>query len=272
MKFILACLLLFLVACESEDVTLAFSTSQEDLTYETTATLNAVSLASDSTKPDNMRTELYLRSKYALISAFDDGSARYEVRLDSVSYSSDKRSVEELGYMERYIRTQSFQYKIAADGEILAFPSMDDFIPVRGLQDLNIAKLFIKLQPVLPSKPVSVGESWERQHAITEGNTQTVVYKNFELSDVFYRDGDRIAAIKMRLRYKQNEEDAAFKMESDDFLVGDGTIEFNITDGAVENVSLEVSGKLKVSDKSEAVKLPDLNVRQTLKMHRIAGE
>lgn len=272
MRFLLVFALLFLVACNSEEFTLAFGTPQDGIVYETSAILSVAAQASDTSKPETMRTELYLRSNYALITAYDDGSARYEVRIDSVSYSSDKRSVEELNYMERYIKTQGFQYKIAADGEILAFPSMEDFIPVAGMQDLNVAKLFVKLQPVLPGKPVAVGESWERQHAITEGNAQTVVYKNFELSDVFYRDGARIAAIKMHVRYRQNDEDASYKMESDDFLVGDGLLEFNIAEGAVENVSIEVTGKLKVSDKSSDVKIPDLNVRQQLKMHRLGGE
>lgn len=272
MRFLLAFALLFLVACNSEEFTLSFGTSQEELSYETSAILSVAAQASDTSKPETMRTELYLHSNYVLMSAFDDGSARYEVRIDSVNYSSDKRSVEELSYMERYIKTQGFQYKIAADGEILAFPSMDDFIPVAGMQDLNVAKLFVKLQPVLPGKPVAVGESWERQHAIMEGNAQTVVYKNFELADVFYRDGVRIAVIKMHIRYRQNDEDVAYKMESYDFLVGDGLLEFNIAEGVVENVSIEVSGKLKVSDKTSATTIPDLNVRQLLKMHRLGGE
>jgi len=231
-KFLLSFALFFLVGCNSEEFVLAFGTSQEHFTYETNATLNVATQNADSAKRESMRTELYLRSNYSLVDFYDDGSARYEVRIDSASYSSDKRSIEELNYTERYIKTQGFQYKIAADGEILAFPSMEDFMPVAGMQDINIAKLFVKLQPVLPGKPVAVGEKWERQHAIVEGNAQTVVYKNFELADVFFRDGIRIAAIKMNVRYRQNDEDVAFKMESDDFLIGEGMIEFNIAEGA----------------------------------------
>ncbi len=271
MRFLLIFALFFLVACNSEEFTLAFGTSEEHLSYEMKATLSAATSNSDSASRERMRTDLYIRSSYSIINAYDDGSARYEVRIDSASYASDKRSIEELNYMERYIKTQGFQYKIAADGEILAFPSMDNFAPVAGLQDLNVAKLFIKLQPVLPGKPVSVGESWERQHAITDGNEQTVVYKNFELADVFFRDGVHIAAIKMVVRYRQNDDDMAFKMESDDFLIGEGMLEFNIAEGVVENVSLEVSGKLKISDKTSGAKIPDLTVRQQLKMHRLGG-
>lgn len=270
MRFLaLACLLL-LAACNSEKVELAFGTSQEDETYLVSAVMDAtVELDSGSTaKPESMHTSLFLSSKFSMLAAYDDGSSRYQVEIDSVSYTSDKRSMEELAYMERSIKTQGFQYKIASDGEIMSMPAAENFVPVLGAYDLDVAKLFVKLQPVLPGKPVAVGESWERQHAASESDKQTIIYKTFTLEDVFYRGASKIAKIELGVRYKQNDEDSVMKLESKDFLVGRGTLLFDVSLGRIEEISVEITGNLTIHEKAGSKTYPDFNVRQKLKMKR----
>lgn len=270
MRFLaLACLLL-LAACNSERVELAFGTSQEDETYFVSAVMDAtVELDSGSTaKPESMHTSLFLSSKFSMLAAYDDGSSRYQVEIDSVSYTSDKRSMEELAYMERSIKTQGFQYKIASDGEIMSMPAAENFVPVLGAYDIDVAKLFVKLQPVLPGKPVAVGESWERQHAASESDKQTIIYKTFTLEDVFYRGASKIAKIELGVRYKQNDEDSVMKLESKDFLVGRGTLLFDVSLGRIEEISVEITGNLTIHEKSGSKTYPDFNVRQKLKMKR----
>jgi hypothetical protein len=47
---------------------------------------------------------------------------------------------------------------------------MEDFVPLPDVGDLDIRKTFLKIQPVLPSSPVKMGATWERQNLINEEN------------------------------------------------------------------------------------------------------
>lgn len=270
MKYFLLLFSAFLLACNAEKVSLSFGRSENDSQiYRITASLSGVALGGDSSQPEKMHSELALVSTNILETAFDDGSLAFLFRVDSASYSSDTRSTEERDYIARTLETQNFRYKIASDGMIRSAPELENFKFIPGFNEIDIRKLFLKLQPVLPGKPVSLGESWERQSAFHEGDAQTIVYKNFQLEDVFLRDSKKLAKVGVRIRYRQIEEDDILKMESEGFLVGAGTLLFNVIEGAIEEANMEISGNLKVSDKVASKKLPDLNVRQILKMQRL---
>ena len=271
MKFLFLLFAFLFVSCNSEKVELAFDARRnENLKYELNISLDALALPeSDSLPGENLQSKMHILSDYRLLASFDDGSAKYQVKLDSIHYESNKREKEEWKYLEKYLKEQSFQYKMAKDGFILGMPVMDSFVPVLGNEDLDLTKIFLKLQPVLPGKRVSVGESWRREHAFHEKAFQTVIYKEFTLKEIFNRAGKRLAKIEMRISYKQLQEDASVKMESTDFIVGSGFLLFDLTDGCIEESAMEISGNMKIADKVFDKNLPDIRVHQILKMRRI---
>ncbi len=277
-------LLAFLLnACQSESVKLSFYEKTNDsLNYRLNATLQAIAVASTeqsidtlsataADNPESMSSKLFLKANLQTLAAYDDSSARYQVKIDTVAYHSDKRTPEEISYTERYLKRQSFQYKMRADGEIVSAPDIDQFVPVFGVHDLDITKLFLKIQPIFPARSLEVGENWERQQAYFDGKNnekQITVYKMFTLEEIFMRDGVRLAKIKMGVKYKQFSEDVSLKLESVDMVVGEGTVLFDISNGRIETVSLEINGNIKVSDKVLSKNLPNLHIKQTIKMER----
>ena len=260
-----------LLACDDKTTNLVFNTQNiADQKFVMQADMNV--FVDDSVPVDSlvsMKTSLRLIVTSSLLMAYDDSSARFEIKVDSVEYTSDKRSVEEYRYVEQYLSSQNFQFKMAKDG-LMSEPVMDNYVSHPESNQLEIAKLFLKIQPVFPGKPVHVGESWERQHAITgENNEQTVIYKNFTLEDVFNRNGVLLAKIRMNMRYKQVTNDPQIKMNSEDFIVGSGFLIFNVTMGVVEESVLEVNGKVNVSDKFSEEEIPKLRVIQKLKLRSL---
>lgn len=271
MRFILCLILLFLMACQSDKFQLSFGTVLDHQNYVLEASLDAWALGGekDSLSKERMHTDLWVASTLTQLEVYDnDGSAKYELRLDSVDYSSDKRSVEELSYMEKYLKTQTFQYKIKSNGVMDSIYPMENYMAVKGVNDLEIPRLFVKLQPVLPDKEVAIGESWERHDSFYNKDVLTTVYKSFRLEDVFFHNGLRLAKLNMGVRYRQHEEDESIKLESKDFLVGKGTVLFDMIKGQVYSVSIEFTGDLVVADKLNKTDVPDLKIRQVLKMER----
>ena len=260
-------------ACEDRSVQLGFNTQNpppED--YDLKSSLQVLMNASGENSADSgqsMTAHLDLRIHSELLSAYDDGTGRFLLRVDSADYASDNRSVEETDHIERYLRTQSVQYKMGGDGEMGAV-QFDEMVALPDVGDVDIRKIFLKVQPVLPTTPVSVGDSWERQQMLTDDRGKTcVVYKWFKLEEIFERDGARLARLKMNVRYRQNSEDDLQIMESPDFILGTGTVLFDIFAGKVVEGELLVEGKLRVIEKRSGDTIPDLRVRQKLSLRRV---
>lgn len=269
MKFLVCILFLVLTACNSDKVELAFGTVLNNQEYVLEANLDVLALAGeDSLEPESMQTKLKVFSTLTQLEVYDDGSARYEMQVDSVDYSSNKRSVEELAYMEKYLQTQNFQYKIASNGTMDTIFPMENFVAVDGINELEIPRLFAKIQPVLPDHKVGVGDSWERHHSFNNKGSLTTVYKTFRIEDIFYHDGLKLAKLNLGVRYKQLEEDASIKLESTDFLVGKGTMLFDLVNGQVYSIHLEFTGNLNVADKLNNAQVPELKMHQVLKLER----
>ena len=191
------------------------------------------------------------------------------LRVDSANYSSDNRSVEETDHIQRYLKTQLVQYKMGSDGEMSSV-RFDEMVALPDVGDIDIRRIFLKVQPVLPSSPLAVGDTWERQQMLTDDNNkQSVVYKWFKLEEVFDRDGVKIAKLRMNVRYKQNSEDDAQIMESPDFVLGSGTILFDIAAGKVVEGELDIEGKVRVIEKKDGDTIPDLRVRQKITLRSV---
>lgn len=260
-------------ACEDRSVSLGFNTQNptpED--YELKSSMQILVDASERNSADSgqaMNARLNVRVHSELLSAYDDGTGRFLLRVDSADYSSDNRSVEETDHIERYLRTQSVQYKMGGDGEMESV-RFDEMVALPDIGDVDIRKIFLKVQPVLPSNPVSVGASWERQQVISDdGKKPCFVYKWFKLEELFERDGSTIAKLKMNVRYRQESEDDSQIMESPDFILGTGTVLFDVSAGKVVEGELLVEGKLRVVEKKSGDTIPDLRVRQKLSLRRI---
>ncbi|NLG39785.1 MAG: hypothetical protein GX545_07690 [Fibrobacter sp.] len=260
-----------LLACDQQTTNLVFNTQNiADQKFLMQADMNV--FLDDSMPQDtieSMETSLRLIVTSSLLMAYDDSSARFEIKVDSVEYTSDKRSVEEFRYVEQYLSSQNFQFKMAKDG-LMSEPVMDNYVAHPEGDELEIAKLFLKIQPVFPGKPVRVGESWERQHAVTgENNEQMVIYKSFTLEDLFQRNGVMLAKIRMNVRYKQMVNDPDIQMNSEDFVIGSGILLFNVTMGVIEESAIEVNGKLNVTEKFSEQNIPKMRVIQKLKLRSL---
>lgn len=257
--------LLFLCSCDNEQYMIAFNTENAPVqTYYLESSLNSFVPVDSGATPEAMNTSLQVRAANTLLTAYDDGSAKFEMKVDSVDYKSDKRTVEEFRNMERLVATQNFRYKMAKDG-VVSSPVFEDSLSLE--EALDLVRLFLKVQPVLPGKPVAVGESWERSSEIPGRNGNTVVYKSFTLEDHYVHDGAQMAKIAMNLKYKESPDSTSgVRMESNGFILGAGNIVFDMTRGVIVSANMELSGDLKMSDILSGTTIPDMRVIQKIKL------
>ena len=266
-------LLTVFVACEDKSISLGFNTQNPTPeNYELKSSLHVLldvpkNVPVEMQQSMSAKVEVLVHSE--LLAAYDDGTGRFMLRVDSANYSSDNRSVEETDHIQRYLKTQLVQYKMGSDGEMSSV-RFDEMVALPDVGDIDIRRIFLKVQPVLPSSPLAVGDTWERQQMLTDDNNkQSVVYKWFKLEEVFDRDGVKIAKLRMNVRYKQNSEDDAQIMESPDFVLGSGTILFDIAAGKVVEGELDIEGKVRVIEKKDGDTIQDLRVRQKITLRSV---
>jgi hypothetical protein len=259
--------LLLLCSCDKNDVVLAFNTQDaSSRTFYLESSLNVLLPEDSANAAESMQSHIKVRSTLGMLVPYDDGSARFEMKVDSVEYTSDKRSVEEFRNIEKLVSVQHFQFKLASDGTI-SDPVVEDAEVKLGEDDIDLMKIFLKIQPVLPAKPVAIGESWERMVTIPGANSTTTIYKSFTLEDVMLHDGTQIAKIGMNLKYKEEPDSTSdLHMESQGFIVGSGSILFDVSHGAVASANLEINGDLNVKDLVAQDSIPNMHVIQKIKM------
>ena len=263
--------LLTLCSCERNEIHLAFNTQTVGpQSFVLESTLNA-SLPGDSLNvPESMRTHVSVRSTMNLLMSYDDGSGRFEMKIDSVDYNSDKRSVDEFRNIEKYLSIQNFQFKMDQDG-IVSDPTIENALDMPSEDELNLIPLFLKAQPLLPEKPVKLGESWERQMPIHgKGNSTTTVYKTFTLQDVYLKDGVRMAKIHMGMKYLELPDTTSnFQLKSKDYVVGDGTVLFDVTHGMLSSAEMTLIAQLDVCDLVAGDTIPSMNVNQKIVLRNL---
>jgi hypothetical protein len=260
-----------LCSCERNEIRLSFNTQTvSPQTFVLESTLNA-SIPGDSVnEPESMRTHVNVRSTMSLLMSYDDGSGRFEMKIDSVDYTSDKRSVDEFRNIEKYLSIQNFQFKLDHDG-IITDPTIENALDMPSEDDLNLIPLFLKAQPLLPEKPVKLGESWERQMPIFgKGNSSTTVYKTFTLQDVFLQDGVRMAKIHMGVKYLELPDTTSnLQLKSSDYVVGDGMVLFDVTHGIISSAEMNLVAVIDVCDLVAGDTLSSMNVNQKITLRNI---
>ena len=255
-----------LCSCERNEINLAFNTqTATPQSYTLESTLNASLPGDSNTVPESMHTHVSVRSTMSLLMSYDDGSGRFEMKIDSVSYNSDKRSVDEFRNIEKYLSIQNFQFKLDRDG-IISNPTVDNAMDVLSEDELNLIPLFLKAQPILPEKPVKLGESWERQMPIRgKGSSSTTVYKTFTLQDVYLQDGVRMAKIHMGMKYLELPDTTSnLQLKSSDYVIGDGIVLFDVTHGTISSAEMDILAKIDVFDLVAGDTLPSMNVNQKI--------
>ena len=76
-----------------------------------------------------------------------------------------------------------------------------------------------------------------------------------------------MAKIGMNVNYQEIPDSTSnVQMKSKGFVVGAGSILFDVTHGAMYSVSLELTGKMDVKDVIAGVTIPDVSVRQVIKL------
>lgn len=260
-----------LCSCERNEIHLSFNTKTvSPQTFVLESTLNA-SIPGDSiNEPESMRTHVNVRSTMSLLMSYDDGSGRFEMKIDSVDYTSDKRSVDEFRNIEKYLSIQNFQFKLDHDG-IITDPTIENAVDMPSEDDLNLIPLFLKAQPLLPEKPVKLGESWERQMPIFgKGNSSTTVYKTFTLQDVYLQDGVRMAKIHMGVKYLELPDTTSnLQLKSSDYVVGDGMVLFDVTHGIISSAEMNLVAVIDVRDLVAGDTLPSMNVNQKITLRNV---
>jgi hypothetical protein len=200
------------------------------------------------------------------VRTYDDGSIRFSMNADSVEYQSKQRSVEECRHIEKYLANQQVQIKMNEFGEV------DD---VQGVQDmpelqevgLDMGRLLLKLQPALPGFDISVGSTWEKEHALpSPSGAPAFVYKWFRVNRVFQKNGMAHAEILVNIKYRiEGKEQQEPSIQSDQFILGSGSLVWNIVQGDIVQAALEIQGAVHIlgADISEPVQ-----VRQVLNLRR----
>ncbi len=263
--------LLGLCSCERSDIHLVYNTQTvAPQTFILESTLNASFPGDSNTAPESMRTNVSVRSTMSLLMSYDDGSGRFEMKIDTVKYSSDKRSVDEFRNIEKYLSIQNFQFKLDRDGSI-SNPTIENALDMPSEDELNVIPLFLKAQPLLPEKPVKLGESWERQMPIRgKGNSSTTVYKTFTLQDVYLQDGVRMAKIHMGMKYLELPDTTSnFQLKSSDYVIGDGFVLFDVTHGTLASAEMNIVAVLDVCDLVAHDTLPSMNVNQKITLRNL---
>ena len=262
---------LTLCSCERNEIHLSFNTQRVGpQSFILESTLNA-SLPGDSlNEPESMRTHVSVRSTMSLLMSYDDGSGRFEMKIDSVDYTSDKRSVDEFRNIEKYLSIQNFQFKLNHDG-IITDPTIENSMEMPSEDELNLIPLFLKAQPLLPEKPVKLGESWERQMPIFgKGSSSTTVYKTFTLQDVYLQDGVRMARIHMGMKYLELPDTTSnLQLKSSDYVVGDGMVLFDVTHGIISSAEMNIVAVLDICDLVAGDTLPSMNVNQKITLRNV---
>ena len=260
-----------LCSCERNEIHLAFNTqTASPQSYVLESTLNASLPGDSNTVPESMHTHVSVRSTMSLLMSYDDGSGRFEMKIDSVNYNSDKRSVDEFRNIEKYLSIQNFQFKLDRDG-IISNPTIENAVDVLSEDELNLIPLFLKAQPILPEKPVKLGESWERQMPIRgKGNSSTTVYKTFTLQDVYLQDGVRMAKIHMGMKYLELPDTTSnLQLKSSDYVIGDGMVLFDVTHGTLSSAEMDILAKLDIFDLVAGDTLPSMNVNQKITLKNL---
>lgn len=260
-----------LCSCERSDIHLVYNTQTvSPQAFVLESTLNASFPGDSNTAPESMRTNVSVRSTMSLLMSYDDGSGRFEMNIDSVKYSSDKRSVDEFRNIEKYLSIQNFQFKLDRDGSV-SNPTIENALDMPSEDELNLIPLFLKAQPLLPEKPVKVGESWERQMPIPgKGYSSTTVYKTFTLQDVYLQDGIRMAKIHMGMKYLELPDTTSnFQLKSSDYVIGDGYVLFDVTHGTLSSAEMNIVAVLDVCDLVARDTLPSMNVNQKITLRNL---
>ena len=278
MNFIKSCafpaltLALFtLCSCERNEVHLVFNTQTvTPQSFRLESTLNASLPADSNSVPESMHTHVSVRSTMSLLMPYDDGSGRFEMKIDSVNYNSDKRSVDEFRNIEKYLSIRNFQFKLNHDG-IITDPTIENALDMPSEDELNLIPLFLKAQPILPEKPVKLGESWERQMPIPgKGNSSTTVYKTFTLQDVYLQDGVRMAKIHMGMKYLELPDTTSnLQLKSSDYVIGDGMVLFDVTHGTLTSAEMNIVAVIDVCDLVAGDTLASMNVNQKITLRNM---
>ena len=268
---VLSFALLSLCSCERNEIHLAFNTQTvAPQSFVLESTLNASFPGDSNTVPESMRTHVSVRSTMSLLMSYDDGSGRFEMKIDSVGYTSDKRSVDEFRNIEKYLSIQNFQFKLNHDG-IVTDPTIENALDMPSEDELNLIPLFLKAQPILPEKPVKLGESWERQMPVSgKGSSSTTVYKTFTLQDVYLQDGVRMAKIYMGMKYLEIPDTTSnLQLKSNDYVIGDGMVLFDVTHGTLSSAEMNIVAVFDVCDLVAGDTLPSMTVNQKITLRNM---
>ncbi|MGL1901838.1 MAG: hypothetical protein OCC49_06865 [Fibrobacterales bacterium] len=261
-KTLLLLTILIFTACQKETKQLSFNlTSETPRHYFLQTKLQLISGDSES----SFFSEAQIYFTKSLLSAFDDKTSRFLIGIDSIDFRSNQYTVEECRHIEHYLLSQKSEFKINPYGEIKDFEKNNaaDEMEVSGF---NLANILLKIQPSLPRHETYIGDTWEKQLKIPTGeNRSNYLYKWFKVNDIYSNGDQSFAKILTTLKYKI--EESALMIAEDNFILGQGSLVFNIDDGDLEFGNFDISGtvSLKIANKL----FPNYQIIQSVTLQRV---
>lgn len=259
---------LMIASCQQEKVVLRFdSTSMNSQKYSLSSSVDLI-VDSIGEKSQGIESQMVAILQSRPLTHFDNGASRYKIHIDSIQYHSSVRDSSQELAIATALKKQAFEFKMGAAGDMQDF-SMDAFVPELEDTDIDLRRLLLKIQPVLPGKAVSIGDTWERQQLLPESEGQNVyVYKWFRIEEVFKRGANQLVKLTMNIRYKPKSQ-SKIAPTHNEFILGSGYVIFNETVGQVDEAYLEINGLLNVLSTGEKEDQPSLRIRQLLRLNRL---
>lgn len=240
--------------------------------YELKGSMKA--LKSGDTLSNILDVDFKLNLKQKTLAKYDDGSSKLELSIDSIKYNSHQRSVEECQHIEKYAKNRSVSFKINDRGEVSKMDSLPSFSELIEV-GLDLRKLFIKLQPVMPGFEIYEGITWEKEQLMPRSDsTFGHIYKWFRVEKIYKKNNKNFAKVKMNTKYNLEGNDVIASKDNK-FILGSGLLIFNLDDGKLEQIDSEITGILNVlvqdnvENYKDSTKKAEIKVRQMLNMRRI---
>lgn len=168
-KYLFCFSLLLLVGCSSRQVHLRFVFQKNEvLRY-------AFNMSMDANVSDSSLTQYYSSSAFILVSqrfneVYENGDGRSTVTVDSIRLKTDYLSEPETNNILELLKRSPITLKLSPYGDFLEMEGEED-LPQVEIEGMNLSRLLLKIQPILPHSGIAIGSEWEREQQIPVRNS-----------------------------------------------------------------------------------------------------
>jgi hypothetical protein len=193
--------LILLASCSSRKVHLRFVFEKNQVLHY------AFALSSEAEVTDSLKTGHYSSSANLLLSqqinqVYENGDTRCIISVDSVGFQTDYLSEPEVNNIVELLKRTALALKISPYGDFLEMEGEED-LPQVEMEGMNLSRLLLKIQPVLPHSGIAIGSVWEREQQFPVRNSLNsgtlYLRKNFQLLELKNYKGRLCARISFKI-------------------------------------------------------------------------